>query len=126
MDLVDVPASTQQLDQHEHLDVPHRLIGARRPLEPGQVVVLRDLDGRHRWAAVDRLRFTETETIYEIQLGHPMPVERAVEVGAYDDRPRTRPFLRGSDIGRMLEGLRDQRERASTEALRRRAHLRPA
>ncbi len=69
MDLVDVPASTRQLDEHEHLDVPHRLIAAPRPLEVGQVVVLRDLDGRHRWAAVDRLRFTETDTVYEMQLG---------------------------------------------------------
>lgn len=89
-------------------------------------MVLRDLDGHHRWAAVDGLRFTDTETIYEIQLGHPMPVERAVEVGAYDDRPRTRPFLRGSDVGRMLEGLREQQERARADVLRRRAHLRPA
>jgi len=126
MDLVDVPASTQQLDLHQHLDVPHRLIGARRPLEPGQVVVVRDLDGHHRWAAVDGLRFTETETIYEIQLGHPMPVERAVEVGAYEDRPRTRPFLRNSDVVRMLEGLREQQQRAHQDTLRRRSHLRPA
>jgi hypothetical protein len=126
MDLVDVPASTQQLDQHEHLDVPHRLIGVRRPLEAGQLVVVRDLDGQHRWAAVDRLRFTETETIYEIQLGHPMPVERAVEVGAYDDRPRSRPFVRVGDVARMLEGLREQRTRAEAQAQARRAHLRPA
>ena len=126
MDLVDVPASTQQLDQHDHLDVPHRILGVRRPLEPGQVVVVRDLDGRHRWAAVDRVRFTETETVYEMQLGHPMPAERAVEVGAYEDRPRTRPFLRGTDVARMLEALRDQQQRAHPEALCRRAHLRPA
>lgn len=126
MDLVDVPASTQQLDEHEHLDVPHRLIGARRPLEAGQVVVLHDLEGQHWWAAVQGLRFTETETIYELQLGHPMSVERAIEVGAYQDRPRTRPFLRNSDIVRMLDGLRDQQQRTQHDALRRRAHLRPA
>lgn len=126
MDLVDVPASTRSLDQHEHLDVPHRMVGCRRPLEPGQVVVLRDLDGRHRWAAVDRLRFTDTDTIYEIQLGHPMPVERAVEVGAYDDRVRARPFVRAADVGRMLEGLREQQARVRARADARRARIRPA
>jgi len=75
MDLVDVPASTQQLDLHQHLDVPHRLIGARRPLEPGQVVVVRDLDGHHRWAAVDGLRFTETETVYDTRHSSRPPIE---------------------------------------------------
>ncbi len=112
MDLVDVPASTRQLDQHEHLDVPHRVVSAPRPLEPGQVVVLRDLDGQHRWASVERLRFTETETIYEIRLGHPMPVERAVEVGAYESRRIARPFVRVGDVGRMLDGLREHQSRA--------------
>lgn len=126
MDLVDVPVGTHVLDQHQHLDVPHRLVGSRRPLEAGQVVVLRDLDGQHRWAAVDGLRFTETDTIYEIRLGHPMPAERAVEVGAYDDRPRSRPFVRVGDVARMLEGLREQRTRAEAQAQARRAHLRPA
>ena len=126
MDLVDVPASTHALDQHEHLDVPHRMVGARRPLEPGQVVVLRDLDGHHRWAAVEGLSFTETDTIYEIRLGHPMPIERAVEAGAYDDRTRSRPFVRVGDVARMLEGLREQRTRVQAQAEARRAHLRPA
>lgn len=126
MDLVDVPVSTHALDQHDRLDVPHRMAGARRPLEPGQVVVLRDLDGHHRWGAVDGLRFTETETIYEITLGHPMPIERAVEVGAYDERSRARPFVRVGDVARMLEGLREQRTRVQAQADARRAHLRPA
>lgn len=126
MDLVDVPTSTHVLDQHEHLDVPHHLIGSRRPLEPGQVVVLRDLDGQHRWAAVDGVRFTDTDTIYEIQLGHPMPIERAVEVGAYDHPARTRPFVRVGDVARMLEGLREQRSRGHVEAELRRARLRLA
>ena len=126
MDLVDVPASTRQLDQHEHLDVPHRLIAAPRPLEVGQVVVLRDLDGRHRWAAVDRLRFTETDTIYEMQLGHPMPLERAVEVGAYESRRMSRPFVRVPDVHRMLDGMREQRARASAEETARRSRVRPA
>lgn len=126
MDLVDVPVSTHALDQHEHLDVPHRMVGLRRPLEPGQVVVIRDLDGQHRWGAVDGLGFTETDTIYEIRLGHPMPIDRAVEVGAYDDRTRARPFVRVGDVARMLEGLREQRTRTQAQAEARRAHLRPA
>lgn len=126
MDLVDVPASTRVLDQHEHLDVPHRLIAAPRPLEVGQVVVLRDLDGRHRWAAVDRLRFTETDTIYEMQLGHPMPLERAVEVGAYESRRMSRPFVRVPDVHRMLDGMREQRARARAEETARRSRVRPA
>ncbi|WP_300384938.1 hypothetical protein [uncultured Nocardioides sp.] len=126
MDLVDVPASTRQLDQHEHLDVPHRLIAAPRPLEVGQVVVLRDLDGRHRWAAVDRLRFTETDTVYEMQLGHPMPLERAVEVGAYESRRMARPFVRVPDVHRMLDGMREQNARARAEETARRSRVRPA
>ena len=102
MDLVDVPASTRQLDQHEHLDVPHR------------------------WAAVDRLRFTETDTIYEMQLGHPMPLERAVEVGAYESRRMSRPFVRVPDVHRMLDGMREQRARARAEETARRSRVRPA
>lgn len=114
MDLVDVPVGTHALDEHEHLDVPHRLVGARRPLEPGQVVVLRDLDGQHRWAAVDGLRFTERDTVYELRLGHPMPPETAVEAGAYEHGPGPRPFSRTKDVVRMLDTLAEQRRPSST------------
>lgn len=74
MQIVDVPAGTHQLDRATHVRVDHARLGGAAPLDAGQVLVLRDRDGALRFAAVDRLEFSATETTYLLQLGHPTDV----------------------------------------------------
>ncbi|GAB2635637.1 hypothetical protein GCM10027270_25490 [Nocardioides ginkgobilobae] len=71
MQTIDVPAGTDHLDRATHVRVDHADLGGAAPLDAGQVLVLRDLDGKLRFAAVDRLEFSATETTYLLQLGHP-------------------------------------------------------
>lgn len=71
MQTIDVPAGTHQLDHATHVRVDHARLGGAAPLDAGQVLVLRDRDGVLRFAAVDRLEFSATETTYVLQLGHP-------------------------------------------------------
>lgn len=70
MQTIDVPAGTHQLDRATHVRVDHARLGGAAPLDAGQVLVLRDSDGALRFAAVDRLEFSATETTYVMQLGH--------------------------------------------------------
>lgn len=70
MQIVDVPAGTHQLDRVTHVRVDHARLGGAAPLDAGQVLVLRDRDEELRFAAVDRLEFSATETTYLLQLGH--------------------------------------------------------
>lgn len=70
MQIVDVPAGTRQLDRVTHVRVDHARLGRAAALDAGQVLVLRDLDGGLRFAAVDELEFSATETTYLLQLGH--------------------------------------------------------
>jgi hypothetical protein len=69
MQIVDVPSDARHLDRATHLRVDHARLGGAAPLDAGQVLVLRDLDGVLRFAAVDRLEFSAVETTYLLQLG---------------------------------------------------------
>lgn len=69
MQIVDVPSDARRLDRASHLRVDHAQLGGAAPLDAGQVLVLRDRDGVLRFAAVDRLEFSATETTYLLQLG---------------------------------------------------------
>ena len=71
MQLVTVPATAAQLDAVRLVHVDHSRLGLDTGLDAGQVLVLRDLDGALRWAAVDRLVFTATSTTYHLRLGYP-------------------------------------------------------
>ncbi|WP_300644251.1 hypothetical protein [Nocardioides sp.] len=70
MQIVDVPAGTHHLDRATHVRVDHARLDGAAPLDAGQVLVVRDRDGGLRFAAVDRLEFSATETTYLVQLGH--------------------------------------------------------
>lgn len=70
MQTIDVPAGTHQLDRATHVRIDHSRLGGAAPLDAGQLLVLRDRDGVLRFAAVDRLEFSATETTYLLQLGH--------------------------------------------------------
>lgn len=71
MQLVTIPATAAQLDAVRSVHVDHSRLGLTEGLDAGQLLVLRDLDGALRWAAVDRLVFTATTTTYHLQLGYP-------------------------------------------------------
>lgn len=89
MQIVDVPSAARQLDRASHVRVDHARLGGAPPLDAGQVLVLRDLDGVLRFAAVERLEFSATETTYLLQLGHPVDADTvAVLAGPVLPLPR--------------------------------------
>lgn len=104
MQLVAVPATAAQLDAVTHVHADHRRLGLGAPLDAGQVVVLRDLDGALRWATVDRLEFTDTATTYHLQLGYPTD-ETTLRQHAVERVPVPRPRAATSTVD-VVDGLR--------------------
>ena len=58
MILADIPIPDLDLAAHDGIDLPHDLVALSEPLEPGQMLLLRTLDGVHRCAEVVGLDFT--------------------------------------------------------------------
>ena len=104
MILADIPIPDLELDAHDGLDLPHHMVALSEPLEPGQMLLLRTLDGVHRCAEVVGLDFTETETIYRLTYGTPMAPEIAAAV-ARPPRSALRHWVDDIDVEVLLGEL---------------------
>ena len=104
MQLVAVPATAAQLDAVSHLHADHARLGLDAPLDAGQLVVLRDLDGALRWAVVDRLEFAATSTTYHLQLGYPTD-EATLRQHAIAEVPVPRPRA-STSTAEVVQALR--------------------
>lgn len=100
MIIADLPLADADLHGYDGLDVPHHRIAASDPLEPGQFLVVRMLDGVCRCAEVVGLRFTPTDTVYELRLGVPMSGE--VVRTLTQRRPAPRRWVSDADLVGML------------------------
>ena len=67
MIIADLPLADADLQGYDGIDVPHDRIAISDPLEPGQLLVVRTLDGVCRCAEVVGLEFTPTDTVYELR-----------------------------------------------------------
>lgn len=113
MILADIPIPDLELEGHDGIDVPHDLVALSEPLEPGQMLLLRTLDGVHRCAEVVGLDFTRTETIYRLTYGAPMAPEIAAAV-ARPPRSALRHWVDDIDVEVLLGELADAARRTAT------------
>ncbi|WP_300430452.1 hypothetical protein [uncultured Nocardioides sp.] len=113
MILADIPLPDLELEAHDGIDVPHGLVALSEPLEPGQMLLLRTLDGVHRCAEVVGLDFTENETIYRLTYGAPMAPEIAAAV-ARPPRSAVRHWVDDIDVEVLLGELADAARRTAT------------
>ncbi|WP_292604095.1 hypothetical protein [Nocardioides sp. REDSEA-S30_B4] len=113
MILADIPIPDLELEAHDGIDVPHDLVALSEPLEPGQMLLLRTLDGVHRCAEVVGLDFTENETIYQLTYGAPMTPEIAAAV-ARPPRSALRHWVDDIDVEVLLGELAAAARRTAT------------
>ncbi|MAO82057.1 hypothetical protein [uncultured Nocardioides sp.] len=104
MILADIPIPDLELEAHDGLDVPHDMVALAEPLEPGQLLLVRTLDGVHRCAEVVGLDFTETTTIYRLTYGDPMAPEMAAAL-ARPPRSALRHWVDDIDVEVLLGEL---------------------
>ncbi len=104
MILADIPIPDLELVAHDGIDLPHDLVALSEPLEPGQMLLLRTLDGVHRCAEVVGLDFTETETIYRLTYGTPVAPEIAAAL-ARPPRSALRHWVDDIDVEVLLGEL---------------------
>ncbi|MGC5198819.1 hypothetical protein, partial [Aphanothece microscopica] len=69
MIIADVPLTEGDLRAYDGLDVPHDRIAVHDPLEPGQLLLIRSIEGVCRCAEVLALDFTPTDTVYRLRYG---------------------------------------------------------
>ncbi len=112
MILADIPIPDLELDAHDGLDLPHHMVALSETLEPGQMLLLRTLDGVHRCAEVVGLDFTETETVYRLTYGTPMAPEIAAAV-ARPPRSALRHWVDDIDVEVLLGELAAAAERTA-------------
>jgi hypothetical protein len=100
MIIADLPLDDADLHGYDGIDVPHDRLATSDALEPGQLLVVRTLDGVCRCAEVVGLQFTSTDTVYELRLGQPM---RAAAVRSLTHgRPAPRRWVSDADLVGML------------------------
>lgn len=100
MIIADLPLADADLHGYDGIDVPHHRLATSDPLEPGQLLVVRTLDGVCRCAEVVGLGFTPTDTVYELRLGQPMRGE--VVQSLTQRRPAPRRWVSDADLVGML------------------------
>ena len=99
MILADIPIPDLELEAHDGIDVPHDLVALSEPLEPGQMLLLRTLDGVHRCAEVVGLDFTENETIYQLTCGTGSTTSMSrCSSASWPPRPAARPRRHRSPV----------------------------
>ena len=113
MILADIPIPDLELEAHDGLDVPHDMVALAEPLEPGQMLLLRTLDGVHRCAEVVGLDVTATETIYRLTYGDPVAPEMAAAL-ARPPRSALRHWVDDIDVEVLLGELATARRTATS------------
>lgn len=103
MELVEVPVTSEDMTDVDGLAVSHRRLRLRRALEPGQVLVVRTLDGRCRGGVVDSVEFTATDTVYHLGVG---TVVDHCEAGSPCGEVVGSHHLTTEDVRDALEALR--------------------
>lgn len=100
MIIADLPLADADLHGYDGIDVPHDRIATSDPLEPGQLLLVRTLDGVCRCAEVVGLGFTPTATLYELRLGQPVRGE--VVRSLTQRQPAPRRWVSDADVVGML------------------------
>lgn len=100
MIIADVPIAEDDLWAHDGVDLTHEQVALHDPLEPGQLLLIRSLDGTCRCAEVVGLDFTPTDTIYRLRYGLPVG-DRMVRALTHR-RPAPRRWVSDSDLRELL------------------------
>ena len=100
MILADLPVEDADLHGYDGIDVTHDRLATGDALEPGQLLLVRTLDGVCRCAEVVGLAFTATDTVYQLRVGQPVrpDVVRALTTR----RPAPRRWVNDADLVGML------------------------
>ena len=104
MIVADVPLADAALDAYDGLDLSHDLLALQEPLEPGQLLLLRSLDGVHRCAEVLELDVGFTRTVYRLRHGSPVAPEVARSLARRRVSP-PRHWVDDSDVESLLAEL---------------------
>ena len=100
MIIADVPLDEDDLRAHDGVDIAHDQMALHDALEPGQLLLIRSLDGTCRCAEVVGLDFTPTDTIYRLRYG--LPVHQRMVESLTHRRPAPRRWVSDSDLVSLL------------------------
>lgn len=105
VELIELPLTSRELiAQRGPVVVSHIESRLRRALEPGEDVVLLDLDGEYHSGFVADLRFEPEDTLYVIDRGIRLPPEQASErLDDADGGPEARGLYSTQSVLDMLE-----------------------
>ncbi|MBS42703.1 MAG: hypothetical protein CMH83_05960 [Nocardioides sp.] len=110
---MELPARSADLSDACVVRVSHVRLGLTRALEPGELVVVRDLEGAHRVGSVDDLDFEPEDTVYVLSLSAEIEVGAAVLLGAYERPDLPRRAVSRDEVERMLRTISVRRARAT-------------
>lgn len=104
VELIELPYAGRELAvMHGPLIISHVESRLRRALEPGEDVVLLDLDGEYHSGFVADLRFELEDTLYVIDRGVRLPPEQATErLDDADGGPEARGLYSTQSVLDML------------------------